>query len=86
MITTQTWVENNALGNKIGSNITTWYESSPNTWEKKRADIWCNIYGVFRDNDCIQQATNSGIKDDFLNFNIGLTYRFGKFKFKSYGV
>jgi hypothetical protein len=30
--------------------------------------------------------TNSGIKDDFLNFNIGLTYKFGKFKFKSYGV
>ena len=61
-MTTKIWITDNFFGNHIGSYTHAWKKKNNGNWERHKADIWCEVNGVFRNNDCIQQSTKTGSK------------------------
>ena len=62
-MTTKIWVYKGILGSsKIGSYTHAWKKKNNGTWKRHKADIWCDIHGVFRSTNCVAESSKDGSK------------------------
>lgn len=61
-LTASLWTFNNFWGRHIGSYSEAWKKKSNGNWERKKADIFTDVNGVFRNDACVQEETASDSK------------------------
>ncbi|MGV3612640.1 MAG: hypothetical protein ACO1N0_16900 [Fluviicola sp.] len=54
------WVNHNLFGHHIGSYTHSWKQKNNGKWVRKIANIYTNIYGTFRNDECVITETKSG--------------------------
>lgn len=54
------WVNHNFFGHHIGSYTHSWKKKNNGKWVRKIANIYTNVYGTFRNDECVITETKSG--------------------------